>query len=71
MRIMLAAVPAFVLLLSSQAHAVTQAQAEKIANDYLSSLPPADVSYEASKTVIGDLDGDGWEDLVIGGSPRR
>jgi len=65
MRIRLAAIPVFMLLLSSQAHAVTQTQAEKIASDYLSSLPPADVSYQAAQTVVGDLDGDGKPEIVL------
>ena len=65
MRIRLATVSVFMLLLSSQAHAVTQAQAEKIASNYLFSLPPADVSYQAAQTVVGDLDGDGKSEIVV------
>ena len=65
MRKFLAAFPVLMLLASPQAHAVTQAEAEKIAANYLASLPPAEVSYEAIKTVIGDLDGDGKPEIVV------
>lgn len=65
MRISLAAFPILMLLAASPAHALTQAEAEKIAADYLASLPPADVSYDAIKTVIGDLDGDGKPEVVV------
>ena len=66
MRTTLAAAPFFLLLvlLSPHAHAVTQAEVEKIAASYLASLP-ADVSYDPIKTVIGDLDGDGKPEIVL------
>jgi hypothetical protein len=65
MRISVAALPILMLLAAPQAQAVTQAEAEKIAVNYLASLPPADVSYDAIKTVIGDLDGDGKPEIVL------
>ncbi|MDR6842318.1 hypothetical protein [Pseudoxanthomonas sacheonensis] len=65
MRKFLAAFPVLMLLASPQAHAITQAEAEKIAANYLASLPPADVSYDAIKTVIGDLDGDGKPEIAV------
>ena len=65
MRKFLAAFPVLMLLASPQAHAITQAEAEKIAANYLASLPPAEVSYDAIKTVIGDLDGDGKPEIAV------
>ena len=65
MRISVAVFPILMLLAAPQAQAVTQAEAEKIAANYLASLPPADVSYDAIKTVIGDLDGDGKPEIVL------
>lgn len=65
MRISVAAFPFLMLLAAPQAQAVTQAEAEKIAAGYLASLPPADVSYDAIKTVVGDLDGDGKPEIVV------
>lgn len=65
MRRSLAAFPILMLLAASQAHALTQAEADRIAADYAASLPPADVSYDAIKTVIGDLDGDGKPEVVV------
>lgn len=65
MRKFLAAFPVLMLLASPQAHAITQAEAEKIAANYLASLPPAEVGYDAIKTVIGDLDGDGKPEIVV------
>lgn len=65
MRKFLAAFPVLMLLVSPQAHAITQAEAEKIAANYLASLPPAEVGYDAIKTVIGDLDGDGKPEIVV------
>jgi len=65
MRKFLAAFPVLMLLAAPQAQAVTQAEAEKITAKYVSSLPPADVSYEASKTLVGDLDGDGKPEIVV------
>ena len=53
------------LLLSPQVHAVTPAEAEKIASNHVSSLPPADVSYEAIRTVLGDLDADGKPEILV------
>lgn len=65
MRVSAAVFPILMLLAAPQAQAVTQAEAEKIAANYLASLPPADVSYDAIKTVIGDLDGDGKPEIVL------
>ena len=53
------------LLLAAPAGSVTQAEAEKIATRYIASLPPADVTYEAIRTVIGDLDADGKPEVVV------
>ncbi len=53
------------LFFAGSACALTQAEAEKIASDYVSSLPPADVSYEATRTVVGDLDGDGKPEIAV------
>ena len=53
------------LSLAAPAGAVTQADAEKIASAYIASLPPADVTYEAVRTVVGDLDADGRLEIVV------
>ncbi len=53
------------LSLAAPAGAVTQAEAEKIASAYIASLPPADVTYEAVRTVVGDLDADGRLEIVV------
>ena len=65
MRNLLPALALLPLMISPQAKAVTQEQAEKIANEYAASLPPAEVSYEATSSVLGDLDGDGKPEIVV------
>jgi hypothetical protein len=52
-------------LLAMQAGAVTQAAAEKIAAGYVASLPQAEVSYEAVRTVVADLDSDGTPEILV------
>ncbi len=53
------------MVVAVPAGAVTQAEAERIARLYIAALPPADVTYEAVKTVIGDLDADGKPEIVV------
>lgn len=53
------------LLVAATAHAVTQAEAERVASRYIATLPPAEVSYEAVRTVVGDLDGDGTPEILV------
>lgn len=53
------------LLVAAPASALTQSEAEKIASQYVASLPPAEVTYEAVKTVIGDLDADGKPEIIV------
>lgn len=66
MRPSLIAVATLSLMLATpHAGAVTQAEADKIASAYIASLPPADVSYEAIKTLVGDLDGDGKQEVIV------
>ena len=52
------------MVVAVPAGAVTQAEAERIARRYIAALPPADVTYEAINTVIGDLDADGKPEIV-------
>ncbi len=65
MRPIVATTTAFILLANGNALALTQGEAEKITRDYVASLEPAEVSYEATKTVVGDLDGDGKPEIVL------
>ena len=53
------------MVVAVPASAITQAEAEKIAHRYIAALPPADVTYEAVNTVIGDLDADGKPEIVV------
>ena len=55
----------YCVALAAPAGAVTQVEAERIASAYIASLPPADVTYDAVKTVIGDLDADGKPEVVV------
>lgn len=57
---------AALIAVSPQASAVTQAEAEKIAAAYVATLPAdGQESYEATRTVLADLDGDGKAEMVV------
>lgn len=53
------------LLLATDAYALTQAQAEAVASKYLASLPADGASYDATKTLMADLDADGKPEIVL------
>lgn len=65
MRISSTALFVFTLLLAGNACALTQPQAEAVAKKYLTSLPADGASYEATKTLMADLDGDGKVEIVL------
>ncbi len=65
MRIFSTIVLASTLLLAGNARALTQPQAEAVVKKYLASLPAEGASYDATKTLMADLDGDGKVEIVL------
>lgn len=53
------------LLLAGNACALTPTQAEAVTSKYLATLPADGASYDPTKTVIADLDGDGKPEIVL------
>ena len=53
------------MLLAWNTHALTQAEAEAIAKKHLASLPTEGASYDATQTLVADMDGDGKPEIVL------